>query len=489
MSRFRMLVRWGSAAWPARRLFTSSLVVGLAASVAGVAAPRVSVADNTPAATFVAQYDSGAAAYPDIGQRAAEEGIGILAPVRAMPVIPAAQLAPRELPLDPMPCSLRPAEGLQDASVQAAIYDNGRGEATATLSVDDAGDRDAAWLPDDLEDRGTVLFADNTGDEAAALPIECAHVFPDIPDVPAQPYDFGLATQNPFEYAPMTVVTSDAVSRYPWFASVASIPGFSYHDGGWTYRDAAGPAVSMGNLITNAPLWGSAVPMGGLQVSSGWGGDPLSVGAVAYTTTVGRLNYTDMAAASGGIDYGVTAGSGALRYGLTPEVTLETQMQSAPNMSTQGMGTTYNTGQFGTFHVGVTQSHFDEIHAWRYRFGYQVSLMESFSLAVTNEQVDPGFGDLSTYRSGSFSAPVMRNTLAAGVPLHGWGTLQGTYTGARERGEAVEQRVGLTHSQMIAPHVQLAIGANRDLISGQYGMSVGLTMPVDAFMQGRWLPW
>lgn len=387
-------------------------------------------------------------------QRAARDGIGALSPIQTMPVEPLGSVPYRELPLDPMPCDMRATEGLTDASLAVPI---------------------------------SVIPSETQG---AALPVECANLFPDIEPVPEQSYSFGLETLDPALHEPVVVVSRGGSTMHSWFSSVGSQQGFSYSGGRWMYRDAVGPTVALGNLTANAPLWGSTVPIGGLQLSSGWSGssETLSEGAFAYSSVVGRLNYTNTEASSGAIDYGATAGSGSVRYGLTPALTLESQWQAAPDMSTRGLGTTYAAGELGTFRLGATRSDFDHINAWRYRFGYSVNLMESLSLAVTNEQIDAGFGDLAVYRGGAAAAPVMRNTLAAGVPLHG-GTLTGTYTGTRESGEAVEQRFGLEHSRLVTRDVRLALGADRDVITGDYEMRAGITMPVDAFMRGRWLPW
>ncbi|MCD0504315.1 fimbrial protein, partial [Bordetella petrii] len=385
-------------------------------------------------------------------QRAARDGIAVLAPAQPMPVTPVSVSESRELELDPVPCQLRPAEGLTDASLQS---DAGVGPA-----------------------------------QAAPLPIQCANMFPDVPAVPQQQYSFGLETLDPVPGGSIMVVTGVAQAPSPWFSSVGSQQGFAYTAGRWTYRDAVGPTVALGNLTANAPMWGSAVPIGGLQVSD-WAGGRQAVpqGRLTYSSAVGALNYTDTAAPAGAFDYGVTAGSGTLRYGLTPVLTLESQVQSAPGMATQGMGTTYSAGDLGTFQAGATQSNFDHVNAWRYRFGYNVNLWESLSLAVTNEQTEAGFGDLSLYRAGGVAAPRTSNTVAAGVPVQGWGTVSGTYSGLRESGQAVEQRFGLQHSMFVAPGVRLAVGADRDVVSGDYLMRAGLSMPVDAFVLGRWLPW
>jgi len=406
-------------------------------------------------------------------ERAAREGISVLAPAQPLPVAPVARPESRELDLDPMPCQLTPAEGLTDSSLRPV----------ASLP-------DAAQRPPGPDATGTLDGPVDAGPEAAPLPIQCANLFPDVAPAPRQEYAFGLETRDPVPHGSVMVVTGMAQPPNPWFSSVAAQQGFSYGGGRWVYQASAGPTVALGNLTANAPIWGSAVPIGGLQIAD-WAGGTQHVpqGRLAYSSTVGVLNYTDMAARSGAIDYGVTAGSGTVRYGLTPELTLESQMQSAPDLSTRGLGSTYSAGDLGTFQAGATQSSFDDINAWRYRFGYNVNLFESVSLAVTNEQIGAGFGDLAQYRNGVAAAPQMRNTLAAGVPIMGWGTLTGTYSGLRQSGEPIEQRFGLQHSMLIAPSVRLAVGADRDVVTGHYEMRAGVTMPVDAFMRGRWLPW
>ena len=90
------------------------------------------------------------------------------------------------------------------------------------------------------------------------------------------------------------------------------------------------------------PVLGSAAPVGGLQISNWTGsGAALPEGRFGYSSSVGRLNRMDPGASSGAVDYGASVGSGTVRYGLTPALTVEGQMQSAPTLTTRGMGTTY----------------------------------------------------------------------------------------------------------------------------------------------------
>lgn len=379
-------------------------------------------------------------------ERAAQEGIGALSPIQLMPVRLTESASPEALPLNVLPCA-------------------------------------------DPSEEVPMLLEPFDPEENIKAYNECMERVADTAPSSAQPYAFGLEEKerNAVE---VVIVNSGRTSMHPWFSAVGSQSGFAYSGGRWVYRDVVGPAVALGNVTSNAPLWGSGVPIGGLQLSSGWGGsaEVLEQGAFAYSSSIGRLNYTDTSATSGAIDYGVAASSASVRYGLTRTFTLESQFQDAPELATRGIGSTYSAGEFGTFRAGATNSNFQHVNAWRYRFGYNVNLTESLSLAVTNEQVDPGFGDLSAYKSGLNSAPLMRNTLAAGVPLNG-GALLGTYTGTREHGIAVEQRFGLEHSRLVAPGVRLAVGGNRDVLSGEYEVRAGISMPVDVFFRGSWLHW
>lgn len=389
-------------------------------------------------------------------------GIGALAPVQPLPVRPAPSLESRAVPLDPSPCDLQTMEPAVDTSVRA----------TGEASLLDLG----------IPGTGAAL----TGD-VEPLPADCVLA---APEEPAPDYSFGLEDGD-ISSVPVVVISGVSRPSRPWFASVGGQDGLRY--GGsrnWVYRNTSGPSFAVGNITANAPAWGSGAPVGGLQISN-WGGSGATApeGSFGYSSSVGRLNNMDPAASSGAVDYGASVGSGSVRYGLTPVLTLEGQMQSAPSLTTRGMGTTYSAGDYGTFRAGATQSSFDAVNAWRYRFGYSVDVADTVNLGYTAEQIGAGFGDLSTYSSGAASAAQTRNTLSAGVPITGWGTLSGTYSGLREGSALAEQRVGLSHSMFVAPKVKLAVGADRDILSGDYEWRANLSMPVDTFMRGTWLSW
>lgn len=424
-----------------------------AALTAGLACPLIPAFGGTPAAS----------SSPTSAPTYVARGIGALSPVQPVPVRPAPSIESRAVPLDPAPCGLQAAEPAMDTAV-AGVAD------------------DADLIP------GTGSTLSGGGDGAAALacgPTEAAAPAPNSPD-----YALDLESGD-IPRIPVVVISGVSRPSRPWFASVSGQDGLSY--GGnrnWVYRNTTGPTVAVGNISANAPAWGSSAPVGGLQISNWQGsGATLPEGSFGYSSSLGKLNRMDPSATSGAVDYGASVGSGTVRYGLTPALTLEGQMQSAPSLTTRGMGTTYAAGDYGTFQAGATQSSFDAASAWRYRFGYNVDVADAVNLGYTNEQIGAGFGDLSSYSGGVATAPQTRNTLSAGVPITGWGTLSGTYSGLHEGSTLAEQRVGLTHSMFVAPRVKLAVGADRDIISGNYEWRANLSMPVDTFMRGTWLSW
>lgn len=392
-------------------------------------------------------------------------GIGVLSPVQSIPVRPAPSLDDRAVPLDPTPCDLHATEPGMDTTVQGGAQEPQEGYVPGT-GLGLAGDA----LP-------APLSCDPLAAPASAV------------DIPPD-YSFALEDGD-ISSVPVVVISGVSRPSRPWFASVSGQDGLRY--GGsrnWVYRNTSGPSLTVGNVSPNAPAWGSAAPVGGLQIAN-WGGTgaTLPEGSFGYSSSLGRLNLMDPAALSGPVDYGASVGSGSVRYGLTPEMTLEGQVQSAPSLTTRGVGTTYSAGEFGTFQAGATQSTFDAANGYRYRFGYSVALADTVTLGYTNEQIGAGYGDLSTYSDGVASAAQTRNTVSAGVPLSGWGTLSGTYSGLREGSVLAEQRVGLSHSMFVAPKVKLAVGADRDIVTGDYGWRANLSMPVDTFMRGTWLSW
>ncbi|ANN80657.1 hypothetical protein BAU07_20975 [Bordetella flabilis] len=267
----------------------------------------------------------------------------------------------------------------------------------------------------------------------------------------------------------------------PWFANVTPQEGMVLGDRSLTYRSVDGPSLSVGSLTPFTPAWGSAAPIGGVQLSNLTAASDATVpeGKLGYSSVWGRINNTDTSQSAGGVDYGPPAGTSSLRYGLTPDLTLEGQVQSARALTATGLGTTYSLGRWGRVQGGATQSHFDESQGWRYRLGYNVDVFDSLTLGYANELTSSGYGDLSNYEDGAVGSRQLRSTFSAGVPITGWGQISGTYSGLRDAGgDVLERRYGFSQSMMLSPHVRFAVGADHDVVSGDYALNMQLSLPI-----------
>lgn len=336
---------------------------------------------------------------------------------------------------------------------------------------------------------GATSAADTTvvpGTTEAPAPPEASQVI--CPAVPAADSSVLVGSTPVLDYVPPPPGSSPPVNwgrplgtPKPWFANVTPQEGMVLGDRSLTYRSVDGPSLSVGSLTPFTPAWGSAAPIGGVQLSNLTAASDATVpeGKLGYSSVWGRINNTDTSQSAGGVDYGPPAGTSSLRYGLTPDLTLEGQVQSARALTATGLGTTYSLGRWGRVQGGATQSHFDESQGWRYRLGYNVDVFDSLTLGYANELTSSGYGDLSNYEDGAVGSRQLRSTFSAGVPITGWGQLSGTYSGLRDAsGDVLERRYGFSQSMMLSPHVRFAVGADHDVVSGDYALNMQLSLPI-----------
>ncbi|WP_157664506.1 fimbrial protein [Bordetella genomosp. 9] len=446
-------------------VFRARMRAALAAAVASVA-PAMAL--GAPPAPYPST-DLAPAAYggPSSYARGAG-GLGVLAPALPMPVRldePVGVVA--ELP----PC--QPQEGLQTGEADAVSGPEpspaaepapASGPADGTNPVPEG--RDGA-MPAAQGDCAAVPASADVATAGAIAPSLASLSYVPPPPGSGAPVKWGRPIGQ----------------RKPWFAGVSTQEGMVLGDRNLTYRNVDGPSVSVGSLTPFSPGWASAAPIGGVALSNLTSPSDATVpeGKLGYSSVWGRIDNTDPALTAGGVQTGPAAGTSALRYGLTPELTLEGQVQSARSLTATGLGTTYSLGQWGTLQGGAIQSRFDANEGWRYRLGYNVDLFDAFSLGYANELTTSGYGDLSTYEDGAAATRQWRNTFSAGVPVRGFGTVSGTYSGLRDaRGELLESRYGLSQSMLLSPTVRLAVGADHDVVSGDYAVNMQLTMPIGA---------
>ncbi len=258
-------------------------------------------------------------------------------------------------------------------------------------------------------------------------------------------------------------------------------------DRNWQYNNLLpGQTVAAGALDINAPMWGSGVQLGGLQISS-WptGADVvMPEGSFGFSSAIGGLASSNSTATRG--SYATSAGSGSLRYGLTPDLTVESQMQSATAMNLVGVGGMYSMGRWGTLSAGQAQSRYNVEQGHRVSLGYRYDAQD-FSLSLRNDYSSAGFTDLAAYHDGTTENQRLSNSLRADVPVSGWGVFSGTFVGTRD-GSSTTNRLGVLHQMSVARDISLGMGADRDIEDGSVSMHMNVSMPVEVFVGGLRLP-
>ncbi|WP_233233618.1 fimbrial protein [Bordetella sp. LUAb4] len=417
----------------------------------------------------------------------AAANIGNLAPAQPLPVhVGSSVMLTAELP----PCA--PGADPTTESVNAAV--NGAADGTGRITAAPDANPATGVADDPLAavlgrpDPGLAAKSADTAAAPIASAVQCrtaavdeaAKLSDDL--MVAQDPDYSLNYVAPAPGTPTTVKWARPLGAPKrWFAGISTVGGMEEGDRNLTYRTVDGPSLSLGSQSTYTPAWGSAATIGGVGFSNltAASDSPVAEGKLGYSSMFGHLDYTDTSATQGGINYGSAAGSSALRYGVTKDWTVEGQAQSARALSATGFGSTYSVGQWGTLNAGATQSRYVDAESWRYRLGYKVDVWSGVTLGYANEQTQAGYNDLSTYSSGPIDTRQSRNTLSAGLPMGSWGTLTGTYYGVRETdGILAERHFGLSQSMLLAPNVRLAVGADRDVITGDYAVNMNLSLPL-----------
>lgn len=284
----------------------------------------------------------------------------------------------------------------------------------------------------------------------------------------------------------------EPVTSPTWFGGVGTTTGGQLAGNQWHYDETGRQVLAVGQFAAQAPQWGDAPQMGGVQVGS-WGSttSALSPGQFGYASTVGWIDPDATLASVGSADDSQAAGLLSMRYGLAPNLTLESQMQTADAFSAAGMGAMYSAGQIGTLYAGALQSHRDNDDGYRVQAGYQVKVTPGLTLGYSNAYSDAGFNDLSNYADGVQTSDERVNTLSAGVDLGRLGTLTGSFSGLSAEGDASDDSryYGLTQTVSLNDSTTLSLSANREVVSGDYQMLLTATMPLAVLMRRLTDPW
>lgn len=262
------------------------------------------------------------------------------------------------------------------------------------------------------------------------------------------------------------------------FSSLSSNVGWSRGAENWRLRRSDGLDVALGSAASKAPDWGNSARLGGVSLSRSLSDSQASEGEWQYSVALGALDYSPGQGVSGGLVYGPTASDSLVRYGVTSDLTLESQVQVAPDLTMVGVGGEYSLKQWGAWSAGVAKASHQMSDGWRYRVGYDVNLFDTVELSWVNEQRSGGFTDLTRYQNFSVDAGRRRNLWAATLPMGRWGDLRGSYEEVGGQMGLLKQSFGLTQQFWYSPNLRVAIKADRELISGDYGVALRLSIPM-----------
>jgi hypothetical protein len=245
----------------------------------------------------------------------------------------------------------------------------------------------------------------------------------------------------------------------------------------WRYSVPGGTKVVVGNDWTDAPSWSKRARLGGIRLSGTQLGQSPGANPWEYSVMVGALDHSP-AGMPGDFSYGASAGSSVLRYGVSPRLTLDSQLEWTSEMAMTGIGGEYSTQKWGAWRAGVARAAREQADGWRYQIGYRITVLDEVRLGWVNESRSGGFSDLARYSAFSMDSGRNRNKWAATLPMGRWGDVTGTYEVVSSMAEPLERRLGLAQQFWYSPKLRIGLQADRDVISGQYGVKLRVAIPI-----------
>lgn len=245
----------------------------------------------------------------------------------------------------------------------------------------------------------------------------------------------------------------------------------------WRYSRSDGTNLVLGNDWSNGSVLDDKARLGGVALTqSSLGG--AKEGSWQYSVRIGALDYSGDPGKPGGLTYGPRAGEGVLQYGVSRQLSLETQTQWASGLSVGGIGGKYATQNWGAWQLAVAKASRNLNDGWRYRVGYQADVLDSLSLGWVHDESSNGFSDLASYRDVALDAGRNRHQWSATLKLGRWGDLNGSFEQISSATGYVKRQFGLTQQFWYSPNLRVSLKAERELISGDYDVGVNFAVPV-----------
>lgn len=231
------------------------------------------------------------------------------------------------------------------------------------------------------------------------------------------------------------------------------LSGWINQTGSMKYQQENGNALVLGQVTDAGGFWGSSPRLGGVQLTrmpnlSSRG--TLMPGSFGMSAELGMTSQEDLGrVGAGGLTVGAPTGRGSVRFGVTPDFTLESQVQAKHEENSVGLGGTMALSDWGLLRLNTTQNnptaitHTEEIaSSWRTGLGMQLNFDRH--------------------------------------------QLESTYETVRYNQSAIEQRLGVKHSWTVSPFLKMQFGADRELVNGGYSARVQMSVPLDAVVSKWW---
>jgi hypothetical protein len=299
------------------------------------------------------------------------------------------------------------------------------------------------------------------------LPAQSFPVAPDLQEPPGQELALDPLDEDPLVASPAETQTAYQLDWQPgvdWMPSMQSvggsrqlrahyrlgqvhpIPGWKPDTGRFSYVQENGSSIAIGQVDDTGSFWGNSPRLGGVQVTRLPGVSSrgtLLPGALGLSAAIGRISQEDLGqTGSGGLTVGAPIASSTLRYGMTPDFTLESHLQSAADTSEKGLGGMVALGDWGALRMSTTQVQDILSQSQRSGLGLQVKLDQ--------QQFESSYESLRTGSGG------------------------------------LEQKLGFKHSWFLTPQTRVQIGGDREFTTGNYSMKMQFSLPLDALGAHWW---
>ncbi len=249
----------------------------------------------------------------------------------------------------------------------------------------------------------------------------------------------------------------------------------------WRYVSSLGYGITLGNTIAPAPSWlrDDDARLAGVGVykvqQAGDQADP----AWQYAVAAGVLDMNgDGRVASGGLDYGPLAYDVTSSYALGRNLSIASWVQGTQGLLALGLGGEYSPNRWGSWALGVSRAGQPGGGGWGYQLGYKLDLPYGWDASWTNEVRTAGHESLSSYHAAA-DCHCVGNQWQVGMPMGRWGTLSGTYEQWDRALGGLERQVGLAQDFWYGPFMSVSLQANRDLVSGDYGLGARFSVSLD----------